>query len=127
MIRGPRALLPLSFVRVGARGALITLVPALLVAQAPDAGVVAGRVTVRSDTGILAPAQGATVSVIGSTLGTTTSADGRFVLEQVPSGAVTVRVRLARFAETRSSARSALPVGSRISSSNGSGSFHETD
>jgi Carboxypeptidase regulatory-like domain/TonB-dependent Receptor Plug Domain len=94
MIREPRTSLPLSFVRLGARGALISLVPALLAAQGPDAGVVAGRVTVRSDTGILAPAQGATVTVIGTTLGTTTGADGRFVLERVPSGPLTVRVRL---------------------------------
>ena len=84
----------MSFVRLGARGALISLVPALLAAQTPEMGVVAGRVTARADTGAAAPAQGATVSVVGSALGATTGADGRFLLERVPAGPLTVRVRL---------------------------------
>jgi hypothetical protein len=83
-----------SFVRLGARGALISLLPALLAAQGPDTGVVAGRVTTLADAGLAAPARGATVSVVGSALGVTTGADGRFLLERVPAGPLTVRVRL---------------------------------
>jgi hypothetical protein len=83
-----------SFVRLGACGALISLVPALLVAQHSATGVVAGRVTTRADTGAPTPAQGATISVIGSAVRTTTDTDGRFLLDRVPPGVPTVRVRL---------------------------------
>jgi hypothetical protein len=83
-----------SLGRLGAVGALISLVPALLAAQGPAAGVIAGRVTSRADTGAAAPTEGAAVSVVGSAIRATTGADGRFVLERVPAGAVTVRVRL---------------------------------
>jgi carboxypeptidase family protein/TonB-dependent receptor-like protein len=85
---------PLSFVRLGARGALIGLVPALLAAQDRATGVVTGRVTARADTGAAAPAQGATASVLRTSLGATTDADGRFLLERVPVGSLTLRVRL---------------------------------
>jgi carboxypeptidase family protein/TonB-dependent receptor-like protein len=85
---------PLSFLRLGARGALISLVPAVLAAQRPATGVVTGRVTVRADSAAAAPAQGATVSVLQTALGATTDADGRFLLERVPVGPLTLRVRL---------------------------------
>jgi carboxypeptidase-like protein/TonB-dependent receptor-like protein len=82
------------FVRLGARGALIGLVPALLAAQGPGTGVLAGRVMARADTGAAVPVQGATVSVPGTALGATTDTGGRFLLERVPAGPRTLRVRL---------------------------------
>jgi hypothetical protein len=84
-----------SLVRLGARGALTVLAPALLSAQAPATGVVAGRIGTRTDTTAAgAPAAGAVVSVVGRLGGATTSPDGRFVIDRVPAGAATVRVRL---------------------------------
>ena len=95
----------MPFGRPGARGAalvapmlpllaaLLGLGPAPASAQA-GAGVVAGRVMARADTGAAAPVPGATVSVVGSALGATTGADGRFVLARVPAGPATLRVRL---------------------------------
>jgi hypothetical protein len=81
--------------RLAARGVLIGLVvPALVTAQGPATGVVAGYVVARADTGVAAPAQGATVLVVGSALRATTGADGRFLLDRVAAGPVTVRVRL---------------------------------
>lgn len=41
----------------------------------------------------MAPARGATVSLVEAGLGTTTGADGRYVIEGVPAGAYTVRIR----------------------------------
>jgi len=83
-----------SFVRLGARAALISFIPGLLAAQGPAIGVVAGRVTVGADTGAATPVQGASVAVLGSVLGAITGADGRFVIERVLAGPITVRVRL---------------------------------
>jgi hypothetical protein len=48
----------------------------------------------RADSASIAPANGATISVVGTALRTTSRADGRFRLERVPSGPATVRVRL---------------------------------
>src|SRR2546423_8196823 len=91
----PEPLRPVSsFVGLGARGALTLLVPALLAAQNPGTGVVAGRVTTRADSGAAPPAHGAVVSIVGTTLGATADADGRFLVEQVPAGAFTLRVRM---------------------------------
>lgn len=83
-----------SVVRLGALGALIGLFPTLVAAQGPATGVVAGRVTVRADTGAATPAQGAAVTVVGSAIAATTGTDGRFVLERVLAGPLTMRVRL---------------------------------
>jgi hypothetical protein len=84
-----------SFVRLGARGALIVLAPVLVGAQGPVAGTVAGRITARIDTTVAAaPARGAVVSIAGRAGAVTTGADGRFLIERVPAGAATVRVRL---------------------------------
>jgi hypothetical protein len=83
-----------SLVRLGARGALISVLPAILAAQAPATGVVAGRVMARTDTNAAAPAAGAAVSLAGSTLAATTGDDGRFIIERAPTGATTIRVRL---------------------------------
>lgn len=66
----------------------------LLAAQGPATGIVAGRVTVAADTGAPVPLQGAAVSVVGTRLGAATRADGHFVLERVPAGPHTLRVRL---------------------------------
>jgi hypothetical protein len=81
---------------LGARVALISLLPAVLAAQSlpPGTGVVAGRVMTRGDSGAATPAQGATVSIIGVALSAITNADGRFLLERVPAQPVTVRIRL---------------------------------
>ena len=73
---------------------LFVLVPTVLGAQAPGTAFIAGRVSVRSDTGRTSPASGASVSVVGSPIGAITSDDGRYRLEQVPPGAVTLRARL---------------------------------
>jgi hypothetical protein len=48
----------------------------------------------RADSAASTPLGDATVSIVGTTLGVTTGADGRFTLDRVPPGAVTVRVRL---------------------------------
>jgi hypothetical protein len=86
-------------VRLGARVALISLIPAVLAAQSfsQGTGVVAGRVMARGDSGAATPAQGATVSIIGLALSAITNADGRFLLERVPAQPVTVRIRLFGF------------------------------
>jgi hypothetical protein len=47
----------------------------------------------RADTGIAVPAAGVAVSVAGTTLGTMTADDGRFLLDGVPAGPLTVRIR----------------------------------
>jgi hypothetical protein len=75
----------------------LILLPALLAAQGPVTGVIEGRVMARADTGAAAPtapAPGATVSLITTTLVATTGADGRFVLTRVPEGSLTLRVHL---------------------------------
>jgi hypothetical protein len=83
------------FVRLGA---LIIFAPALLAAQGPAAGAVAGRITMRIDTGATGtPAAGAVVSVAGRAGSVTTANDGRFLIDRVPAGAATVRVRMLGF------------------------------
>ncbi|MEO6526835.1 MAG: TonB-dependent receptor [Gemmatimonadaceae bacterium] len=77
-----------------ARVALLGLVPALLSAQDAATGTVSGRVSARPDTGATASASSATVSLAGRSVGALTGPDGRFVLERVPAGPATVRVRL---------------------------------
>ncbi len=78
---------------IGALGVWLLIAPALLAAQ--DAGgIVAGRIMARADSAPIAPASGATISIVGTTLRTTTRADGRFVIERLPLGPATVRVRL---------------------------------
>jgi carboxypeptidase family protein/TonB-dependent receptor-like protein len=73
--------------------AIVGLGPQLLAAQVGPTGVVAGRVMARVDTSALIPAHGATVLVTGTTLRTTTNAEGRFVLGGLPPGPATLRVR----------------------------------
>jgi hypothetical protein len=74
--------------------ALLHVLPTVVAAQTPAGGVVAGRVTIRPDSGAAAPALGATVSLAGTSLGVLTGADGRYRLDRVPAGAATLRVRL---------------------------------
>ena len=58
-------------------------------------GVVAGRVTARTDTSIaLHPVRNATIALVGRTAAATTGPDGRFILDRVPAGPATLRVRL---------------------------------
>jgi hypothetical protein len=54
---------------------------------------VAGRITAHADTGAAAPVGGAMVTVVGTVLGATSDTDGRFVLDLVPAGQRTLRVR----------------------------------
>src|SRR6058998_2008179 len=61
---------------------------AFLSAQAPT-GTVSGRVT---DAAATTPISGATVRVIGTTLGASTAADGRYVIRGVPAGTVRLQV-----------------------------------
>ena len=87
----------MSLLRLAARGALLSLVPALLAAQSGATGVVAGRVTTRADTGTVIPTAGATAALVGTALGAVSAADGRFRIDRVPAGAFTLRVRLLGF------------------------------
>jgi hypothetical protein len=86
-----------SLARFGALGALLGLVPMLAAAQGFPAGVVAGTVAARSDTGAVMPASGAVVSIIGSSLNATTDSAGRFVIGGVPVGPQAIRVTLAGY------------------------------
>ena len=87
-----------SFVRLGARGALIALTPALLAGQTPTMGAVAGRITARTDsTSASVPAAGAVVSIAGRAGSTTARSDGRYLIGRVPAGEATLRVRLLGF------------------------------
>ena len=56
--------------------------------------MVAGRVLVTADPGAPAPAAGASLSIAGSGVITTSGIDGRYALENLPVGNVTLRVRL---------------------------------
>jgi hypothetical protein len=51
-------------------------------------------VTARGDIGSVSPAQGAAVALVGTALRTTSDAGGRFLLDRVPAGSHTLRVRL---------------------------------
>ena len=73
--------------------AIVGLGPQLLAAQGAATGVVTGRVMARTDSSALIPAHGATVLVPGTPLRTTTNVDGRFVLDGLPPGPGTLRVR----------------------------------
>jgi hypothetical protein len=59
--------------------------------------VVAGYVRVRVDSGVGAPLSGATITVNETTLATKSDVQGRFLLDPVRPGAVTLRVRLAGY------------------------------
>jgi len=74
--------------------ALLAFAPNLAGAQQPRSAVVMGRVLLRADTAAPAPANGASVNIVGTPISTATSADGRFLLAPVPVGARTLRVRL---------------------------------
>ena len=82
-------------------------------AQSVASGRVAGRVLIA---GTQAPLAGATVAVAGTQRGTTTDADGRFVLDDVAPGEKTLRVRFLGFApqtrtvQVRSGATTTLTV-----------------
>src|SRR5688500_1595326 len=97
IIGAPQPTWPVSLLRLAARGALLSLVPALLAAQSGATGVVAGRVTTRADTGTVIPTSGAMVALVGTSLGAVSAADGRFRISRVPAGAFTLRVQLLGF------------------------------
>ncbi|HEX6630747.1 MAG TPA: SusC/RagA family TonB-linked outer membrane protein [Gemmatimonadaceae bacterium] len=59
-------------------------------ASAQEVGQIGGVVT---DSSSGAPINGALVSVVGTTLGATTGADGRYLLTRVPAGTHTLQVR----------------------------------
>jgi hypothetical protein len=94
-----------SILRHASRGALICLAPALLAAQGNRTGVVAGRITARVDSGAPAPLPGATITVEGAGTPATSADDGRYLLERVPAGTRTLRVRLAGFRAAERSVR----------------------
>jgi len=76
--------------------AAVGLVLSLLALSAPDAsaqgtGRIVGRV-VEGQQG--APVAGATVEVVGTDQSAVTALDGRYVLERVPAGAVSLRARM---------------------------------
>jgi hypothetical protein len=52
------------------------------------------------------------VSIVGSRLGATTGADGSFVLERVPAGTLTVRVRLLGYRAVERAIR--IPAGDTV-------------
>jgi hypothetical protein len=81
-------------IRTAARGIVVVVTPVLLAAQTPVTGVVAGRVTARADSTTLLPARGATISIVGTSVVTTTDPAGRFVLDRVTAGPIVVRARL---------------------------------
>ena len=76
-------------------GALLLLVPAVVLAQATGSGAIAGRVT---DARSKEPVVGATVSVDGTLIGGSTASDGRYRLANVPLGSRSVTVRRIGFA-----------------------------
>ena len=100
MICDPDTRLFVTLVRFCARGALIALVPSLLAAQTQGTGVVAGRVIVRGDGTGPTPLAAASISILGSALVATSLGDGRFVVERVPAGPRTIRVRLLGYRTT---------------------------
>src|SRR5437016_900446 len=65
----------------------VTAIVVSATAMNANAGTIVGTV-IESSTG--KPAAAATVSIAGTTYATTTSADGRFTLQDVPSGTYTV-------------------------------------
>lgn len=88
----------MTFATFAARAALLfLLLPALAIAQAPT-GVVAGRVSARTDSTPndhpRAPVAGATVVITATRLSTTTDSAGRFILGGVPAGHATLRIHL---------------------------------
>jgi hypothetical protein len=82
---------------LAARAALLAFLPALLAAQEPARGAIVGRVVVATDSGADFPLAGARVSVVGSALGATSAADGRYRIGGVPAGRATLRVRVLRY------------------------------
>jgi hypothetical protein len=83
------------FVASAARTALISCIPIALAAQGPSTGVVTGRVSVRADSSATPSAvAGAVVSIEGTPRGAWTRSDGTFLLDRVPAGSRTLRVRL---------------------------------
>jgi hypothetical protein len=85
---------PQLLIRVASRSILFVLTPVLLAAQTPGTGVVAGRVVARVDTTAVLAARGATISIVGTALVTTTDANGGFLIDRVTPGSAIVRVRL---------------------------------
>src|SRR5687767_15406319 len=76
-----------------ALGAVLGLLPPSLPGQQAE-GAIMGRVMARNDTVALTPADRAAIGIVGSARGTTTGPDGRFLVDRVPPGPHTLRVRL---------------------------------
>lgn len=90
--------------RMSAALAVVALAVATLAgsARAQQTGAVTGQVTSAADQ---QPLQGAQVMVAGTQVGGLTDADGRFRLEQVPTGEQRVRVQLIGYAGSTKSVR----------------------
>lgn len=69
--------------------------------QSPDSGTGAGRVTGQALLQGASAHDGISISLEGTSLSTTTNAEGRFSLESVTSGSYTVLARKAGYAEAR--------------------------
>jgi hypothetical protein len=89
-----------SLLAVIARCAVVSLMPALLVAQGAPTGVILGRVQVQADSGGARLGAGASISVVGTSLIGIAEADGRYRIDRVPAGAATLRVRLLGYRST---------------------------
>src|SRR5688572_23621031 len=76
-----------------ALGTLSSLASASLHGQQSE-GAIMGRVMARNDTVALTPADRAAIGIVGSARGTTTGPDGLFLVDRVPPGPHTLRVRL---------------------------------
>ena len=75
--------------------AVCLLFTALGTAAAQRAGTVTGTVT---DQATLRPIPGVQISVIGTTIRTVSNAAGRYELQRVPAGEVTIQARLIGYA-----------------------------
>lgn len=94
-----RFLRPRSLVTSAITMALLTLASTVAAAQG---GTVTGTVT---EQGAGSPLQEARVIVVGSSLVTTTSADGKYTLRRVPAGPVEIRVIRVGYTEQKKSVR----------------------
>ena len=93
------------FLRRLALLAIAAAIPLRVGAQDAGFGTVAGRISAAADSGAAMPVAGALISATGTSLRTTSDAAGRFVLERVPVGTATLRIRLLGYRSAERSVR----------------------